>query len=126
MKPCKLASPTFAVTAAILGGIALASTTCQSEAAVLDLSDERLRVPPLLRFGSLHEAALTPRDRIHLVRFRAVEASSCQFLTISTSPNLPTWSSSQSAPLPFFATASKVPWSWNWTPPNSGDVKNAG
>lgn len=35
MMPCKIASPSFAVAAAILGGIALAMTTC--EGAVIDL-----------------------------------------------------------------------------------------
>ena len=90
MKPCKLASPTFAVTAAILGGIALASTTCQSEAAVIEPSDELLRDPPLHSQGPLPEAALTPEDRIHLDSFRAVDASSSPFFTISTSLNFPT------------------------------------
>lgn len=40
MTPCKLASPTFAVTAAILGGIALALSTCQTDGMVLDRFDD--------------------------------------------------------------------------------------
>lgn len=39
MTPCKITSPAFAVTAAILGGIALAVTTCQANAAAIDLSE---------------------------------------------------------------------------------------
>lgn len=38
MMPCKLTSPTFAVTAAVLGALALAVSTCQG--AVIDLFDE--------------------------------------------------------------------------------------
>lgn len=41
MMPCKFASPTFAVTAAVLGGIALASSTCSGAVLTLDTFDDK-------------------------------------------------------------------------------------
>ena len=41
MKPTKLATPTFAVTAAVVGGMALAVTTCQAQGAVLRKNPSR-------------------------------------------------------------------------------------
>ena len=59
MVPCKIASPTLAVTAAIVGGIALAFTTCQAKAAFIELFTDQagLREPSHLHHQSPHRGA---------------------------------------------------------------------
>jgi predicted benzoate:H+ symporter BenE len=62
MMPCKIASPTFAVTAAIVGGIALAFTTCQAKAAFIELFTDQaeVREPSLLHHQSPHRGTTIP------------------------------------------------------------------
>jgi hypothetical protein len=68
MMPCKFTSPTFAVTAAILGGIALAVSTC--EAAVITLfptntSTLRSECDPVQRWivAGIHQELFQDYDR---------------------------------------------------------------
>lgn len=75
MKPCKFVSPSFAVTAAILGGIALATSTCQSSAATIIAP-----VATYTAFDPFHNPTLTFRQIDEDNLFQDTESSRMRFI----------------------------------------------